>query len=51
MGGQSRREGYRIVHALPVFRFTAEGWVAGKSIVQRFGDGERAQRDASNDAR
>jgi hypothetical protein len=50
MSGQSRRKGYCIVHTLPIFGFTPEGWVAGESVVQRLGNRECAQRYAGNEA-
>ena len=34
MSRQSRRNGQRVIHTLPTFRFTAEAWVTRWPVVQ-----------------
>src|SRR5260370_28606071 len=51
MSRQSRRKGQRVIHTLPIFRFTAEAWVTRQPVVQWLCKRKSAQRAAANEAR
>ena len=50
MSGQSRRKRYRVVHTLAVFGFSANAWITGELIMQRFSKRKSAQYDATDNA-